>query len=407
MPISALYDDIPLLLLPPDLDASATARTFSLDMDEFEGDAGGGLGVTHSTLPNAKEQIAFLCKTRDELNELELFIRALDGRARPFWLPTWNDDLDVLVGGGSNIIITDIDYYTRLFPIVAMRTIFWVSQSDTSSWGIRTIYDVDQLPANQEQLFGAQNAGTAIDFATSKTHRFMFLRFVRLESDDVVIEHLDGEKAIVTLSVENIPASYPPWNTIGVTEFRLSGGDWGDGTYISTPEPGGIPGDGRREKTLMGDVTVPADANQPPPYASAYISPVAEVGWVSVPLAETVSLIAGPAQVFIRFTTGSAQNNWQWNGFQARMWVERGGVDVYGPFLSNWGNGWISIGSVTLTFPYVEFMLADGDQIRIELYGHLLLASGSDGGGRPWVNWGAGGGPYWSLAYFPGTIQAL
>ena len=131
-----------------------------------------------------------------------------------------------------------------------------------------------------------------------------------------------------------------------------------------------------------------------------------EVGWVSVPLAESL-LISGPVLVFFRFTTGTAQNNWKMNGFQARLWVQRGGSDVFGPFYSNFGNGWISIGPVALTFPRVEFVLEDGDQIRIELFGHLQLRDGDDGGGRPWINWGPGGGPYWSLAYFPGTIQAL
>ena len=404
MAITTTYDGIPLLLLPPDLDAGATARTSSIDMDEFEGDAGSGLGITHNTLPNSKEQIAFLCRTRDELEELETFLRSLEGRARPFWMPTWVDNLDVVSGGFASITIKDIDYGRNIYPAVAMRTIFWVSQSDTASWGIRTINDVDQLPGDLEQLFGTPVAGPAPDNVTSQTYRFMFLRFVRLDSDDVTIEYIDGSRALVTLSIINIAASYPAWNTAGVTEFKLSGASWGDGSYVSTPEPGPVPGDALLNKVLMAGVTVPDDANQPD--MQEYVSPVPEVGWVSVPLAESL-LIAGPAQVFIRFTTGTAEANWLRNGFQARMWVQRGGVDIFGPFYSNWGNGWISIGPVTLTFPYVEFALADGDQIRIELYGHLLLAYGIDGGGRPWINWGPGGGPYWSLAYFPGTIQAL
>jgi hypothetical protein len=289
-----------------------------------------------------------------------------------------------------------------MFPIVAKRTVFIVSQNDYLSWDIRTVYDVDEPGGGVEELFAGSYLGTKTG-ATSATNRFMFLRFVRLDSDDVVIEHLDGERSLVTLTLYNAPANYPPWNTQGITQFLLTGAGWGDGTWVSTPEPGGVPGDAVQNMVLMSGVTVPADANQTD--GLTYISPVAEVEWDSVPLLASLP-IQGPATVFIRFATGTAENNWALNGFQARMWVIRGGVPVYGPFLSNFGNGWISIGPVQLTFPLVDFTLQDNDTIRIGLFGHLKLTSGSDGGGRPWINWGPGGGPYWSLAFFPGTIQA-
>lgn len=388
MPISALYDNIPLLLLPPDLDAGATSITRDVDTDDFEGDAGGTLNITHNTSPNAKEQIAFLCTSRDELNELEAFLSGLDGRARSFFLPTWSDDLDVLSSDGTSMIIRDIGYAENLLPIFAMRTLFVVSQSDYTSWRIRTINDAESLIDGTEELTGEFNV-SGFEGATSATHRYMFLRFVRLDSDDLTIEYLDGGRAIVTVPVVNIPANYPPWNPVNVSSVYLASQNNGVDKLANI---GGYPA-GEPGASFIDVQAIPSGTD--------VVVSGPDLVFRSQPIANNVILI-GQFSVTSAVISGANAIVYQNNGQRWDVVIERGGVDV-GRWSTPYYGGSFAGGVFTVLTDWVEeFPVFIGDIIRAEIFSHIALKPGqSDDGARSRTFYGGG---WQSWLFVPGFI---
>lgn len=389
--ISSVLDGIPLLLLPPDLDASATARSSMVDMDEFEGDVGAGIGLTHSTLPNTTEQVTFLCKSRAELDELEQFIRALDGRARPFWIPTWTDDVDVLAANAGSLTIADIDYQTNFFPSIAHRWLLVCPENDPLTWSLRVVSNVIENGDGTETLLTSTPFGSGS--FTSATHRYMFLRFVRLDSDDVTIEYLGGGRAIVTLQIINIPGSYPPFNIIASTPIYLSFLDYltnklGNINGIPAGEPG-FPNGGTA--TVSADPTCPF----PPCFSTA-----PEAVFRTAPI--QAAFVSGPFVVTAAGKSFADAGHFLLNGQRADIYAERASGDVLITSTSYWAS-YFAGGPVQGASPSIDFQFLDGDVIRVEFQSHIQLnpLGPGDDGARAKTYYGA----YWSSwLYVPGII---
>lgn len=402
MAISDTLNGYPLLLLPPDLDAGATQRSTSHDLDEFEGDVGTSHAATH-TLPNTQEQVAYLFRTRDELDELEAFLRTLQGSAGSFWLPTWNDDMIVLSSSSGSMLIEAIDYTVNQFPTHALRYIYAVSQTDSTVWAVRSVTNaVDNLDGT-ESLTGSYNVG-GFSTATSAAYRFMFLRFVRLANDEVTIEHLDGEQSLVTLTVLNVPGSYPPFNVaFGTTPVYLSGADNGDGTYVASL-PGKPPGDTRIGYFLSID-PIPCSGSWPAICPVVY-STVPELTWTSYPLR------AGEIRGIISVSFGALNlgtgDRFPIEGVKAIIRVMRGGVEITN-WQTNYGGGSFFGGDTYMYTPPVVFDFVDGDYLIIEFWGHIALRAGyADDGNRLKIGFGSGGFiNVNSYVQLPGEIYVL
>lgn len=410
MPISSTLNGYPILLRPPDLDASATSRAATVATDDFEGDAGDMLAIKAAGLPSATEEITFVCKTRAELDDLESFCRSLKGMWQAFWIPTWNDDVTVLVPGGSSRIIRDIDYTASLFPNKAFTYIHVVDQTDWQSWCLLSVGSSVNNGDGTETLSGSYDVSGTFDGATSATHRFMFLRFVRLSSDDVQIEYLDGDRAIVKLEITNVPSSNPQFNLpAGFTPIELTNVvSPYDATKFIASLRGTPPGDGA--------VSVVADPGVLPTCGSV-LFPDSTVNCAIVVTAapariwrtEPVDDLASFAPIVFSALAGNGGGTYDRYSRLHLGFTFRHMRDVLGTPTeiasansnfrpTDWSGGvvWPSTAAVSL-------LVAAGDWFEFELNGMAGLHSGYvDTGNRPGIIHGS---PYRAYAYIYGPVR--
>lgn len=408
MPISTTFNGYPLLLLPPDLDKGATSRSATVATDDFEGDAGDMIAMRAAGLPNTTEQIAYLCRSRAELEDLEDFVRSLDGMAQSFWVPTWNDDITVLVPGAGPFVIRDIGYTEFFYPTIALRTLFVVNQTDYTDWAVKSVASSTDNGDGTETLTGGFAPGTPGSFntATSGTHRFMFLRFVRLASDDVKIEYLSAEHALVTLEIVNVPASNPQFNVpVGYTPIQLTNvaSPYDSSMYIASVR-GGVPGDWFTN-AVADPGPLPTCAGPPDITVSCAIINTEEPAriWRTEPLdAETsftimrVTALAGNgggtydrySRLHLKFTIRQMRDD-----VAIQSWSTNYAA-------TDWSGG--GIGPSTSA---ISLVLVGGDYFQIELDGQAGLHQGyADAGNRPFI---VHGYPYIAYLFVYGVIRPL
>ena len=190
----------PLLLQPPDLDKSAVTRSATVDVDNFVSDAGDARQRTHSALPNINTSIEFVLDSRENINEMLEFLDLVAGRYAPFWLPTWNTDLEVLGGGFVAMVIRDIGYTERLFPNPAWRYLLGVAYTNP------TDLRFGGVGGSVDNGDGTETLSTVLGGLSGLfEYRYMFRHPVRLDTDDIEINYINGNVATVTLPIIHLP----------------------------------------------------------------------------------------------------------------------------------------------------------------------------------------------------------
>jgi hypothetical protein len=207
MPITTTYLGYEMLILPPDLGADASSGVKNVDLDSFTIDTGSHSQTSRPAAPNEQWSISFLCETRDAWAELEDFLRTKAGRAYPFWLPHWNDDLIVLATDFFYVVVNDIGYTENLSMHPAYQRFLVIDMQDpTNLWGRAVSGSVDNGD-------GTETIDCLLDFPYPLTYnrtsaegwRFSFVSLVRLDSDDLEIEYLSGEIVQITVPVFHVP----------------------------------------------------------------------------------------------------------------------------------------------------------------------------------------------------------
>lgn len=207
MTITSTFLGRPVLLLPPDLDASSVQRQHTMDSDEFVGDAGERVQRSKPSLPNFSTSVTWLCQTRAQWDDLEQFLRSRAGKCYSFWIPSWNDDVWVRAAGFFDVLIDYAGYTANYFPQEVFRKFLMVDRTNPYNWWPRFI------GSSVDNGDGTETISGAIGFpypggwttAASDTVRYMIPYLVRLDSDDLEIEYLTGEAVQVTASIFHVP----------------------------------------------------------------------------------------------------------------------------------------------------------------------------------------------------------
>lgn len=117
--------------------------------------------------------------SRAEAQELRDFFDRCVGRAVPFWVPTWREDLtlvQVAASGSSGIVVRDCGYTSRMFPDTARR--YLAIRTPTNGWLYRKVLSASAA-GGQETLTLDATHGVTLPVGTVVS----FLTLCRLEDD--------------------------------------------------------------------------------------------------------------------------------------------------------------------------------------------------------------------------------
>lgn len=219
--------------------------------------------------------------------------------------------------------------------------------------------------------------------------------------------HATGDRWTVNLTLYEIGATLT-WTPV-ITQFILSGADWGDGNYIATPLVSGpITGDVAITFDVMDAVT-PATCSLPTACCPISFSAAPEIVWLSKPfqpIGGGFPFVTGAPSATILGIGDAGDSRWCYQSTKAVFTHVRDGVDVDTPVESGWVSSFFAGGDAiyTATSSVVWAILPTAvEQIRIELWGRIGLAGdGVDNGNRQRLFWGGspskyltvGGGPF-------------
>lgn len=203
-----LYRALPVLTVVPDR-GSATRddverRVYLLD---------GRLGVRFSDAPSAAPQtvrdFAWLCFSRAEARALREFVDARRGRARPFWMLAWQQDLELsadLAPGAGALTVRERGYTSMIFPAGNGRRHVAVRGLPGGAFHYRKVTASVDNGDGTETLTLDATVPDALPAATTFT---TFLRFSRLEEDEQRIDWAGGHYASCLLPMRELTGEAP------------------------------------------------------------------------------------------------------------------------------------------------------------------------------------------------------
>lgn len=219
--------------------------------------------------------------------------------------------------------------------------------------------------------------------------------------------HTTADRGTLNLTLFEVGATltYTPV----ITQFILSGADWGDGNYIATPLVSGpIPGDTAITFDVM-DAVSPATCALPTACCPISFSAAPEIVWLSKPfqpIGGGFPFITGSPSITILGIGDAGDSRWCFQSSQAVFTHVRDGVDVDTPVASDWVSSFFAGGEATYTATSSVIWAIQPtavEQIRVEVSGRIGLAGdGTDNGNRQRLFWGGspskyltvGGGPF-------------
>jgi hypothetical protein len=160
-----------------------------------------GFAITSQPFP-------WMMLNHSQVTTLRAFFLARFGRLRPFWLPTWDQDLvmsqDALLGD-SGIKIKS-EFYTRfMFPNNSRRYVALIPFDSSGNVYRKILTSLDNCDGTETLSFDSTlpKAFPAANTIVS------FLIFARLDSDDAEIEWMNNDLAQTTLEMTEVPFEAP------------------------------------------------------------------------------------------------------------------------------------------------------------------------------------------------------
>ena len=163
-------------------------ESFTQDVIQVDGNVGISAQDSPWTSNKRGHVKTFVVKTRAALWAVRRLLYALRGRQVSFYIPTFMEDLTVTQDLLSGTDTMDISYvgYSRFVQAGHNRLAFRITFTDGSSL-VREVTDYEQLSATEERITVDSNwpTGRTVD----EVRRVEFYTLVRLDTDDVRIEH--------------------------------------------------------------------------------------------------------------------------------------------------------------------------------------------------------------------------
>jgi hypothetical protein len=150
----------------------------------------------------------WVCFTRAEAKTMRTFIADRYGRAVPFWLRTWERDLELTLPYIANdpaIFVREVGYRTLAFPLGPYRRHLSI-RADSGVFYHRKITAAEVQDATTDRLA----LDSPIPAAIAVPGFVNFLRYSRLDADEPRIRWDGGQFARCSLPVRELPKETPP-----------------------------------------------------------------------------------------------------------------------------------------------------------------------------------------------------
>jgi hypothetical protein len=183
-------------------------RTYRRDLIHIDPSVGPITVIDKAGQAVTSQPFPYMMLSHAQVTTLRAFVLARFGRLRPFWIPTWDQDLVMsqdALSGDSGIKIKSEFYSRFMFPNNARRYVALIP-FDSSGNVYRKITSAADNGDGTETLGFDANLPKA--FAAAKT-MVCFLAFVRLDADDVEIEWMNNDLAQTTLEFTEVPNEAP------------------------------------------------------------------------------------------------------------------------------------------------------------------------------------------------------
>ena len=137
--------------------------------------------------PRIVRPYRWTCKTFAEVAALRAFLTARKGQAIPFWMLTWEKDIELTTAPGfaTSYTIKWIGYTANLFPGTGARRHVWIHHPTAGLFFVTVISSVDNGDGTETLTM---QAGAGANVQASSFWTLGFLRFVRLADDENSIE---------------------------------------------------------------------------------------------------------------------------------------------------------------------------------------------------------------------------
>ena len=157
-------------------------------------------------VPTRQMSFSWFNRSRAEVAVLTAFVAARKGRAVPFWVPTWQDDLVLAANaaiGATALYVEDCDYIAHQYSHLPRKFLGLVSYDGTIQ--PRYVSGAGVTTPGQEDLT-IHSALTAA--LTVGQCLISFLMLSRLKNDEVKITWHSASVATCTMDFVELPSEY-------------------------------------------------------------------------------------------------------------------------------------------------------------------------------------------------------
>jgi hypothetical protein len=183
-------------------------RTYSRSLVILDPKIGPISSVDKGGTPLVGQEFPWWLQDHAAVTKFRAFLLARFGQLRPFWIPTWDQDLVLHqdVGSADTGILIDSEFYTRFFfPSKARQYIAFIPTDGSGNVYRKITNAVDN--GNGTELLTLESP-TAKAFSKSQT-QISFLTLARLASDDSEIEWVNNDLAQANLQFQEVPREVP------------------------------------------------------------------------------------------------------------------------------------------------------------------------------------------------------
>lgn len=154
-----------------------------------------------ATYPYLNYSYSFLKGTRSRITEFRKFIEDCRGRFKPFWMPSWQKDIDLISISGVTVIIKDagLARYVGLNP--AMRDIALIKPDMT------TLFRRVSAAVNNGDGTETITVDSSLSVSAADIYMTSFLRFCRLDSDEIALQWETNETVTSNLPIRLLAAA--------------------------------------------------------------------------------------------------------------------------------------------------------------------------------------------------------
>lgn len=204
-----VYQGFDVLEVEPSRPDEGVNETFTRSLQRLDSLTGKVRAVDRSGVPTVEWQpFQWFMDSRDAIQEFLDWRTARKGMLVPFWVPTWQHDLNltqVTALGNPNVLVRNFGYTKFMFQHPARRHLAFLLSDGTGTKYYRKVVDSQESGAD-EQL----TLDSALPVVIQPGSLMLsFFTLVRMSADDVPLTWHTKEFAEATLQFIELPKEYP------------------------------------------------------------------------------------------------------------------------------------------------------------------------------------------------------